>query len=293
MSRSPLRRTASAAVLALALSSLAACGGDGDSSADDSDGGSGGGGLFSKMRDGAASGGATTDPGESTDPEEGGEQAAPGATQEGGEPTAGEKVEPSEVVDIFARAFEEASTATFTMSTEGAAAYDAEGQADFSNTPPEMTMTINVGETAPITMVLVDNTVYQQNPGAETYTATSLDDPSSPYAALSKQLDIRAQFDTMEKAITGATYVGEEDGMEHYSLVLDSATLLSEQGVDTSTLPENMLEPSYTYDLYFDENGYFRKMVTDLGKLGGTTTATYDNWGEPVDIEAPPASQVQ
>ncbi|MCD4535555.1 hypothetical protein LRP67_15800 [Nocardioides sp. cx-169] len=294
MPRSSLRRTASAAVLALALSSLAACGDDGDSSADDSDGGGSGGGLFSKMRDGGAapSEGATTDPSESTDPEDGGEQAAPGASQEGA-PTAGEKVEPSEVVDIFARAFEEASTATFTMSTEGAAAYDAEGQADFSNTPPEMAMTINVGETAPITMVLVDNTVYQQNPGSETYTATSLDDPSSPYAALSKQLDIRAQFDTMEKAITGATYVGEEDGMEHYSLVLDSATLLSEQGVDTSTLPENMLEPSYTYDLYFDEDGYFRKMVTDLGKLGGTTTASYDNWGEPVDIQAPPASQVQ
>jgi outer membrane lipoprotein-sorting protein len=284
MSRSTLRRTASAAVLALALSSLAACGGgDDDSSADDSGGGSGGG-LFSKMRDGGASSEGTADPDA--------EPAEPDATQEG-EPTAGEEVEASEMVDIFASAFEEASTATFTMATEGAAAFSAEGVADFSTTPPDMRMTIEVGETQPLTMVLVDNMMYQQNPGSSKYTATSLDDPSSPYASLGQQLDIRSQFATMEKAITGATYVGEEDGFEHYSLVLDSATLLSDQGVDPSTLPKDALPPSFTYELYFDEDGYFRKMVTDLGELGGTTTATYDAWGEPVDIEAPPASQIQ
>ena len=289
MSRSTLRRSASAAVLALALSSLAACGGsDDDTSADDSSG-SGGGGLFSNIHEGDGSEGATDEPVEPTEPTE------PTETDEtdDAQPTAGEEIEPSEMIDVFAGAFEEATTAKFAMSVEGAAAYQAEGVADFTKTPTEMKMTMDVGESQPLTMILVDNTVYQQMPGQTKYMKTSLDDPSSPFAGLSKQLDIRSQFDTMEQAVTGATYVGEEGDLEHYSLVLDSEKLLSAQGVDSSSLPQDALPPSFTYELYFDQDGLFRKMVTDLGDLGGETTATYDAWGEPVEIEAPPASQVQ
>ncbi|WP_193611759.1 LolA family protein [Nocardioides lijunqiniae] len=278
MSRSLFRRTASAAVLSLALTSLAACGGD-DESGDDS--GSGGGtSAFDRM-------------GGSEEPTDGATDEPTEESTEEAEPTAGEEVEASEMVGIFAAAFEEASTATFTMNIEGAAAYEADGQADFTQTPTAMSMSINVGEMQPIKMVLVDNTLYQQNPGTEKYTSTSLDDPSNPLSSLGDQLDIRSQFDTMEKAITGATYVGEEDGLEHYSIVLDSATLLEAQDADTTSLPEGSLPPSFTYELFFDDEGYFRKMVADLGELGGEMTASYDNWGEPVDIKAPPASQIQ
>ncbi|WP_134741535.1 hypothetical protein [Nocardioides sp. 503] len=280
MTRSLFRRTASAAVLTLALTSLAACGGD-DESSDESD--SGGTSAFDRL---GSESDEPTATGEPTD------EPTEESTEEA-QPTEGEEVEPSEMVDIFADAFEEASTATFTMNLEGAAAYEAEGQADFSKTPTAMAMTINVGEMQPIKMVLVDNTLYQQNPGTEKYTSTSLDDPANPLSSLGDQLDIRSQFDTMEKAITGATFVGEEDGMDHYSLVLDSAKLLEAQGAETGSLPEGSLPPSFTYELFFDDDGYFRKMVADLGDLGGEMTASYDNWGEPVDIKAPPASQIQ
>jgi hypothetical protein len=281
MSRSLVRRTASAAVLALALTSLAACGGD-DESSDADDSGSGGTSAFDRLGGGeepSASGEPTDEPTEES-------------TEEA-QPTDGEEVEPSEMVEIFSEAFEEASTATFTMNLSGAAAYEAEGQADFSRTPTAMSMSINVGEMQPIKMVLVDNTLYQQNPGTQKYTSTSLDDPSNPMSSLGDQLDMRSQFDTMEQAITGATFVGEEDGFDHYSVVLDSATLLEAQGAETGSLPEGALPPSFTYELFFDDDGYFRKMVADLGDLGGEMTASYDNWGEPVDITAPPASEVQ
>jgi hypothetical protein len=282
MSRSVLRRTASAAVLTLALTSLAACGGDDGDEAGDSGSGEGTS-AFDQLGGGSDS---SEEPTEPTD-------APTEESTERAEPAAGEKVEPSEMVDVFADAFEEASTATFTMSLGGAAKYDAEGAADFSQTPTAMSMTINVGEMQPIKMVLVDNMLYQQNPGTTKYTATSLEDPSSPLASLGDQLDIRSQFETMEKAMTGATFVGEEDGMDHYSVVLDSATLLEAQSPGGVTPPSGALPPSFTYDLYFDDDGYFRKMVSDLGDLGGEVTANYDNWGEPVDITAPPASEIQ
>ena len=272
MSRSTLRRTASAAVLTLALSTFAACGGD-DESADD------------PAPDTSSS--ATDEP---TD------EPSDDATEESedAEPTAGEEIDPSEMVDVFADAFEQATTATFAMTSAGEGAFDATGEADFSKTPPDMHLTLDVQAPEPIEMILTDGTIYQKNPGSGgKFTATSLDDPNSPFGSLSEQLDIRSQFDTMEKAVTAATYVGEEDGLEHYSLVLDSAVLLGEQDIDTSTLPEGTVPASFTFDLWFDDDGYFRKMVTDLGDLGGGITATYDNWGEPVEISAPPASEIQ
>lgn len=273
MSRTALRRTASAAVLTLALSAFAACGGGDDESADD------------PAPDTSSS---TSEPTEETSDE-------PTEDTEDAEPTAGEEIDASEMIEVFAGAFEQATTATFAMNTGGASGYSATGEADFSTVPPSMHVSMEIAQLPePIEMIIVDNTLYQTSPGTGgKFTATSLDDPSSPFASLGDQLDIRSQFEAMEKAITAATYVGEEDGLEHYSLVLDSAALLAEQGTDTSTLPEGTLPDSFAYDLWFDDDGYFRKMEAGLGDLGGKLTATYDNWGEPVDISAPPASQIQ
>jgi hypothetical protein len=260
MSRSALRRTASAAVLTLTLSAFTACGGD-DQSTDDP----------APQTSSTATDEPTDEPSDA----------------------AGEEIDPSEMTGVFAAAFEQATTATFEMSTEGAAGYSATGEADFATTPPSMHVSLEIAQ-EPIDMILVDDTIYQKNPGSGgKYTATSLDDPDSPFAGLSGQLDIRSQLAVMEDAITAATYVGEEGDLEHYSLVLDSKVLLEGQGVDTSSLPAGMLPPSFAYDLWFDDDGYFRKMEAGLGDLAGKLTATYDNWGDPVEISAPPASEIQ
>ncbi len=272
MSRTALRRTASAAVLTLALSAFAACGGDDSKdSADD-----------------PVSETTSSETDEPTDePTEEETEAAP---------TAGEEIDPSELTAIFANAYDQATTATVTMSTGTKdAGFAGTGEADFTTTPPAMHLTMTIAQLPePIEMIIVDNTLYQSSPGTGgKFTATSLDDPNSPFASLGDQLDIGSQFETLEKAATAATYVGNEDGLDHYSLVVDSATLFEAQGTDTSTLPEGSLPPTFTYDLYFDEDGFFRKMETDIGDAGGTVSASFDNWGEPVDISAPPASQIQ
>ncbi|GEP37161.1 hypothetical protein NPS01_08240 [Nocardioides psychrotolerans] len=268
-----LRRTASAATLTLALAGLAACGGD-DSSASDP----------------------SSDSSSSSAPDEVGE--ADGGEDVGAEeteaavPTAGEEIDASDMADVFKQAFEEASTATIAMSIGGAAQYDATGVVDFTTTPVSMAMAIELAQAPqPIEMIIVDGFIYQ-NLFGDKFTKMALDDPSNPAGNLSEQLDIGAQFDTFEKAITAATYVGEEDGLERYSLVLDSAILLQEQGADVGSLPAGSIPDEFTYDLWFDQDGLFRKMESNLGGLGGDLTATYDNWGEPVEITAPDASQI-
>jgi hypothetical protein len=45
-----------------------------------------------------------------------------------------------------------------------------------------------------------------------------------------------------------------------------------------------------TYDLYVDQEHLMRKVVMTVAKQ--TITMTVNKWGEPVDIKAPPASEV-
>ena len=44
-------------------------------------------------------------------------------------------------------------------------------------------------------------------------------------------------------------------------------------------------------DVWFDEDGRYHTMAMKLGDE--TVTETFSEWGEPVDVEAPPAAQVQ
>lgn len=273
MSLSLLRRSACAATLSLALVGLAACGGE-DTSASD-----------------AAADSSTTAPDEVGETD-GGEDPGAGEATEPAVPTAGEEIDASEMADVFKKAFGEASTATIAMSIGGAAKYDATGVVDFTTTPVSMAMTIELAQAPqPIKTIIVDGFIYQ-NLFGDKFTKMALDDPNNPAGNLSDQLDIGAQFETFEKAITAATYVGEEDGLERYSLVLDSTILLQEQGTDLGSLPAGSIPEEFTYDLWFDQDGLFRKMQSNLGGIGGDLTATYDNWGEPVDISAPDASQI-
>jgi hypothetical protein len=50
------------------------------------------------------------------------------------------------------------------------------------------------------------------------------------------------------------------------------------------------LPKSVTYDLYVDQDHLMRRVVMTVAKQ--TITMTVSKWGEPVDIKAPPASQV-
>ncbi|WP_341925071.1 hypothetical protein [Nocardioides psychrotolerans] len=279
MSLTLLRRTASAATLTLALTGLAACGGGDDTSGSDAAADS-------------SSSSAPDEVGES----DGGEDVGAEESEDTEEavPTAGEEIDASEMADVFKTAFEGATTATVAQSIGGGGdgGFESTGVIDFSTTPLSMAISIDVPQAPkPIQTIIVDGFIYQ-NIFGDKFTKTALDDPANPAGDLSDQLDIGAQFETFEKAITAATYVGEEDGLEHYSLVLDSSTLLDEQGTDLGSLPTGSVPETFTYDLWFDDEGNLRRMQSDLGDVGGELVATYDNWGEPVEIVAPDASQI-
>lgn len=263
------RRTSSAAALALlALGALSGCGSD-------------------EAEPSSADPTATSTPSESVEsPTEEPDEPVDG------DPAAGDEVDPADFVDLYAAAFEKASTTRMAMTFGGALEIRAEGVADFSSSPPRLKISMqNPASRQDMTMVLSDEVMYVQV-APEQWVRYDLSDPTGPMAGLTGQLDPSAMIETFGEGVTAATYVGEEEvsgeTMEHYRIEVDTAAML--EGTDTP--PGAGLPEATTFEIWFDGDGLFRRMSADLGPTAGTFEATYDDWGEPVDITVPPKSQV-
>ena len=272
--RTTWRRTSVAAVAVLALSPLAAC--EDDASPAKAGDGS------SASADGTESSG-SADPTASETPESTDESSAA--------VSAGESMEPSAFVDLYAAAFEKATTTEISMKFGGALELTATGAADFSKNPPEMQIAMSDPSTGQdMAMVLSEGSMYVQM-APKQFVRYDLDDPTGPLAGVSDQMDPRQLIDTFEKGVSSATYVGTEqvDGeeMERYAVIIDTAAML-----EGSDVPEGAAPGEASFDLWFDGDGLFRRMKGDLGAESGTFEATYDNWGEPVSIKTPPKSQI-
>ncbi|MBF4162311.1 LppX_LprAFG lipoprotein [Nocardioides acrostichi] len=293
MHRLPTRRTswriaAWAVATPLVLTGLSACNGDDSNDA-------------SATSSSATSAPVTTSASAST-------SASPsdGASSETDAPSDGSEVSAQEFGDLITAAFAKATTATVTttvtttMSGLAGSGGDltAKGQVDLSQKPFAMAVTMSgpgLGDTggAGIEMILVDNTIYISAGLPDlTYFKRPLDDPSLPISDLSKQMDPTE----LVKNVTAGTYEGEEtiDGQttRHYTVTVDNASFAKEFGGLTylagarASLPQSVDE-----EVWFDEEGRIAQLVVDLGK-SGTVKTEYTGWGDPVDIKAPPASQV-
>ena len=270
MKRTPTwRRTAVAAVLPLALGGLAACGGQ--ESAEDT-----------------SSASAQLE-----------EQADDQSGEEVGDLEAGDTVPDDEFVTLVTAAFEDATTARTTMTSETAGVtISAEGLVDYTATTPAMRMTMQSEELGdePIEMILVDNVMYMQAPDlGGKYLSMDLDEPGNPLGPMmTDSMDPSKQAEMMRAGLESVTFVGEEDvdgeSMERYSATLDpSAALEGMQGMEG--VPKSMMPEQMQSDTWFDDDGRVRRMVIDMGDLG-STDMRMDDWGTEVDIEAPPAGQV-
>lgn len=126
------RLALAAATLPLVLAAAAGCGSGDDSSSTDSSSSS------SPSDSPSASSSASTS--ETTVPE----------TDAGH--VDGESVEPSEFMEIYTSAFEDATSVHLTMKSGGAGGMDAEGDADYSTTPPTTSLRMRSDQLDPRTM---------------------------------------------------------------------------------------------------------------------------------------------
>lgn len=257
-----VRRGLVAALVPLALSSLAACGGD--------------------------------DTNESSSPSS---PTTSASSTEDGQAAAGESIEPADFVAIFEAGFEKLTTAHQTMTIDsGAGTMEGGGDVDYSESPPAMALTMRgaLFGAEGMDMRLVDGIMYVQIPGmsAGKFVKFDLSDPSSPLGSLGAQLDPREMFKSLQDGIHSVTFVGEEDvdgeSLFHYSVVVDNAAMMESLGQKS---PSGATPARVTYEIWLDGEDRFRQMTAEMGSLG-TMKMTVSDFGKDVSIEAPSPDQV-
>jgi hypothetical protein len=271
-----VRRALAAAAATATLVALAGCGGDGDSAADESS-------TTSAASDSPTPTGSSAPSDAATAESETAGQDADGA---------GEEVSADEFAQLISAALDNATTAHATLDL--GALGSGEGDADYTTTPPELAMKMTMDALGgDVEVRLVDGTMYLKSPTlGDMWISTSLDDPNSPLGGLGSSLDVKKQMELFADAVTAATFEGAEDvdgeSLDHYTATVDTEKLL--QSLPSAAAGQAALPDAMTQEWWFDDEGLIRKFSSDVA--GTTTTMTLSEWGEDVEIEAPPSAEV-
>ena len=212
--------------------------------------------------------------------------------------SAGEGIAPADFVDTLKQSMDSATTAHLEMNMSVAGqTIKATGQVDYTGDKPamQMTMTDPTGSGGDMDIRLVDNTMYfKMATLGDKFMKMSLDDPNSPLgqmSSLTDNMDPRKAMDSFAPALKKVTFVGDEtvDGqqLKHYKLAMDPSEIssLKDMGA-TSSLPKRL-----KYDIWLDDQGRMSKMAMNMGAQMKIDMRYFD-WDKPVDIAAPPASEV-
>lgn len=217
----------------------------------------------------------------------------------GEDPSPGDEVDVEEFAQRISEAAEESSSAHVRMELiSSGLVTTSEGQVDYTGDEPAVAMTMNapaLGDRA-IESRLLEGTMYLAVPNAQGKTGiwyrVDLDDPDNPMGdslGSMEALDPRATIDSFGEGLQKVVYVGEEEvegiDTEHYEVTGETSSVTGGEGGEQ--LPETL-----TYDVWLDDEDRMVQMEADLDEQG-SMTLTMTEWGESVDIEAPPADQVR
>jgi len=209
----------------------------------------------------------------------------------------GSKVDAASVKQMFGDAMAKATTVHVEMRMTGQVAMSGSGDMDMAAKPVKASLRLASSTLGgDIAMVMVDNAMYLKSKvfGA-TYMKVSMGDKSSPLAQMGlDSLDPTAMFDRFDDAVTGGTYLGKETvagtPTDHYRLTVDT-TALATALPSAAAGAAGSIPKTETIDVWFDGDGRYRQLATEVA--GEQVTESFSKWGEPVQVAAPPASQVR
>lgn len=222
----------------------------------------------------------------------------------GQDPSPGDEVDAKEFAERISEAAGESSSAEIDMElTSSGLVTTTQGQVDYTGDEPAIAMAMNapaIGDQE-IRTTLVDGTMYLSMPGQQAsgsvWYRIDLDDPNNPLADLMggmEAIDPRQSIESFGKGLTKVVYRGEEsvEGVEtkHYEVTGETSSVTSGTGAGkgaASKLPDTL-----TYDVWLDEEDRLIQMEADLDQQG-SMSLTMTEWGEPVDVAAPPEDQVR
>jgi hypothetical protein len=168
-----------------------------------------------------------------------------------------------------------------------------------ADTAISMTMDMGSAGAGKIAMVIVDNTFYI-NLGQMTgdkFAKVNLEDDSNPIAkqfgSITDQLDPSRQLAQFKDAVTSLKKSGAPKKIggvkaQPYEIVLDTTKIKAFDELPAGA--EASVPKTLTYTMFVDSDHLLRRVQADVA--GSAVTVTYSKWGEPVDVKAPPSSQL-
>jgi hypothetical protein len=201
----------------------------------------------------------------------------------------GERLTKDNLVATMLAAMRAKKTAHMTMDLGTSIRADADVR--YSAKATEMKMTMAMGESK-AAVILVDGVVYMQQATGGKFVKIDKDTPGmgsivDQMSGFSPSSSIAAMTGALEKVEYAGTDTVDGDKVSKYHVTADTSAISKSLG---STGGLGDLPKTITYDLYVDGDNLMRRIDMTLGDQ--QVKMTVGAWGEPVDIEAPPASQI-
>jgi len=174
-------------------------------------------------------------------------------------------------------------------------------QADFKgSSPKDMAMTMSMDfDSMTMRMCVLDQTLYM-NMGEMSegkYVKIDLTDRSNPVAEqwgkMMDQMDPAKQMKAFEEAVTSFEHKGGSksiDGVEadRYEMTLDTSKIPTFKDLPEASRAQ--VPDTIDYTLYIGPDDLLRRMEFDVA--GVKSKLDFSQWGEPVEIKAPPADEI-
>ena len=224
-------------------------------------------------------------------------------------PPAGRPVEAAGFVQTISRSLDRSTTARLELEvTTPEVSATGRGAVDYTGSSPAVQLWMQVpmlGE-GTIETRLLDGVLYVAMPMLEpdgTFFRVDLSDPDNPLGGGGSAgggvgaLDPRAALRALGAGVREVRLVGRErvghDSTRHYWIGADGASLQGllgsdQPGASGPRAPGEVV----AFHVWLDRADRVRRLATDLGGAGSVEMRLSD-WGRPVTITAPPASQVE
>lgn len=213
-------------------------------------------------------------------------------------PKAGSQISSARFVSLMKAAAKKITTVkvSLTGDTSGQS-YSMKGEMDLTGAKPAMEMGMNMTSSglSGVQMRLVDGTLYMSlgSMSQGKFVKIDLSKPGNPLGSVGSSLGQLDPSQMLSKLSPGAfqrvTYLGTDQHGRHYHATLVTAKASQLKGLPssaTANLPKTM-----AYDVWLDDQGRFSSFRASVPKVM-SLSATYSDYGAPVHISAPPASQV-
>lgn len=157
---------------------------------------------------------------------------------------------------------------------------------------PKMQLSMDMGASGAGTMdmLLLDGTVYMKvAPLGPKWFKMTMEQAGQASGGqdLTNQMDARKQLENLKPGLKKVVYVGEAqrgDGdAKEYAVTVDSSKVSTMKSLTG-------MPPEVTYNIFFDDEDRMTGMDTDVA--GSKVKMTMTDFGEPVDIKAPAASEI-